>query len=388
MKRIVAVLLLVVLAVGLTSTHPPVAQALSAEQVRILSGGIYAFDYETESDSCGHLSGDDIQALIFNNLIGKIVHGKELKDFQAAGIMGNIWAESGYQPQRLQGTPSGTETPADKAEQSSLGWGLVQWTPAGKMITPTKAAGKDPNDPVVQIDFLIGLLNGEGLDGEAGELLVNTTNVADATLIFETKYERHAGPPQPDRVVEAQRVLDEVAASASESGGCGGSGLSETTLKYAWEDPHDPPYIQAKEAYTQAIAEADAAGQYVGGGPHPGIDCGGWVTRLMIDSGFEPNYNFGGVEANGAANVADGQTPWLQANWDKITITGTQDLRPGDVAINTGRTHTFAFVGDIPGFNSSIASASFSRNGRGWRAPMAGKENPLKSDIEWYRKRQ
>src|SRR5690606_7942043 len=35
-----------------------------------------------------------------------------------------------------------------------------------------------------------------------------TTDVASATISFETKYERHAGPPQPARIVEAQRILD------------------------------------------------------------------------------------------------------------------------------------------------------------------------------------
>lgn len=342
----------------------------------------------TSGAACGALNSGDVQAVIFNYLIGKTVKGKQLTDFQVAGIMGNMWAESGYQPQRLQGTPSGTVTPADQAESSSLGWGLVQWTPAGKMITPTKQAGKDPNDIIVQLDFLLGLLNGGGPDGTAGELLVNTTNVADATVTFETKYERHSGPPQPERIVEAQRVLDEVDRSGASAGGtCNGGGLADTTLLYAWPQYHEPPYPQKKPEYETAIQTAMSNGQYVGGGQYPGVDCGGWVTRLMIDSGWEPNYNFAGKVSDGAGNVSGGQIQWIQANWDKISVNGTQDLKPGDVAINLGRSHTFAFVGNVPGFDSEIASASYSTTGQSWRAPMAGKEDPLASNLEWYRKR-
>lgn len=176
------------------------------------------------------------------------------------------------------------------------------------------------------------------------------------------------------------------------SGSCGQvfntAGLSNTVLTYAWPDYRAAPFPDKKPEYDAAIDAAMASGQYVGGGKYPGVDCGGWVTRLMIDSGFEPNYNYGGVIANGASNVNYGQSPWIEENWQRIgSVTSTAELQPGDVAINIGKTHTFAYVGDIQGFDSEIASASYSTGGQGWRAPMAGRENPLGSNIIWYRKR-
>ncbi len=163
-------------------------------------------------------------------------------------------------------------------------------------------------------------------------------------------------------------------------------GLIGTTLSYAWPEYHAPPYTTKKPEYHTAIEAAQARGQYVGGGINPGVDCGGFVTRLLIDSGFEPSYNYAGDVSSGASNVAFGQSPWIEANWRRIgSVTSTSELQPGDVAINTGKTHTFIFVGDIPGFGSNIASSSFSRGSQGWRAPMAGRENPLSSDIIWYR---
>lgn len=156
-----------------------------------------------------------------------------------------------------------------------------------------------------------------------------------------------------------------------------------TSVGYAWPEYHSPPFTEKKPEYSKAIDAAISAGQYVGGGQYPGIDCGGFVTRVMIDSGFEPNYNYGGK----GGNVATSQIKWLQANWTMLSISSTSELQPGDVAVNTGRTHTFMFVGSQPGFGSQVASASFSTSGRGWRAPMAGKEQIIASNIEWYRQK-
>lgn len=392
--KMLRVLLLFVAILSIFMGTPSVSQAMTARQRQIFYGKIFAFDEASDEDggACSTLEGDTVQAQIFNYLVGKMVHGQPLQDFHVAGMMGNFWAESGYQPQRLQNSPSGSITLADDAEGGSLGWGLVQWTPPSKFITPTKAAGKDPNDLKVQLDFLLEQLNGgtPAAEGPAGEHLIATTDVGAATVSFETKYERHAGSPQPERIVEAQRVLDELRASGAsnpDGGGCGSGDLSETTLGYAWPEYHSPPYPERKPEYADAIDVAIDEGQYVGGGEYPGVDCGGWVTRLMIDSGWEPNYNFSGRTADGAGNVSGGQIQWIQANWDRITVSSTSDLEAGDVAINTGRSHTFAFVGTIPGFDSQIASASYSTSGESWRAPMAGREDPLASDIEWYRKR-
>jgi hypothetical protein len=98
----------------------------------------------------------------------------------------------------------------------------------------------------------------------------------------------------------------------------------------------------------------------------------------MLDSGYEPNYN----SAGRGGNVATGQTPWLQGNWESLGyVTDIAELEPGDVAINSGRTHTFLYIGEVEGFEDPVASASLDE-----RAPMSGEERPG-SNIEWFRKR-
>lgn len=155
------------------------------------------------------IGGTDNIAKIFNYFLGK-----GLKDFQIAGMLGNMKHESGIQPQVVQGKP-GVVTPVEsltpeQLSNSRLGYGLVQWTPVRKMIDPVRAAGKDPNDLVAQLDFLWDQLEGRATANEkaAGDHLKATTDVASATLSFETKYERHAGPPQPQRIADAEEILN------------------------------------------------------------------------------------------------------------------------------------------------------------------------------------
>lgn len=179
----------------------------------------------------------------------------------------------------------------------------------------------------------------------------------------------------------------------SAGGGSGGSctgavsgDIQATVKNYAYASYHPAPYNKPKKAYADAIAKAIDDGQYVGGsvGGHPGIDCGGFVTRAMIDSGFEPKYNFSGKLTEGASNTTGGQIPWLDSNWEKINASSTKDLQPGDVAINDN--HTFLYVGKIKGFNDVFASASYSSSGNG-RAPMAGQGDAMSGAYNWYRKK-
>lgn len=138
----------------------------------------------------------------------------------AAGIVGNMTAESGVQPERLQGTQSGSVTPASAAQGSSLGWGLVQWTPAGKVIN---ALGVDKaGDFALQLEFLYKQLEGtseSSSEKAAGEALKATTTVAEAAETFMNKYERPSdeskAKSRQGRIDLATSVFDKYAGGAS-----------------------------------------------------------------------------------------------------------------------------------------------------------------------------
>lgn len=204
--------------------------------VFLFQQNVFAYDalarrtpfYDPSVLSCGQaggsLSGDDNRAKIFNYLLGKTIAGKPLQNFQVAGIMGSMKVESGFEPQRLQGiydrkVPADQvfpTSPASNPTVSKTGWGVVQWTPYTKVIDPVKSAGKDPNDLQTQLDFLLEQLNGGTGSSEkaAGDALMAATNVAEAAVAFELKYERHAGLPQPQRVTNAEEILNDATSGA------------------------------------------------------------------------------------------------------------------------------------------------------------------------------
>lgn len=149
--------------------------------------------------------------------------------------------------------------------------------------------------------------------------------------------------------------------------------LVSYVLAYAWPEYHQAPYTQKTTAYEEAVKKRQAEGKYVGGAN--GIDCGGFVTTVMQESGFEPNYNDGG------GNTYT-QEQWVKDHgWERVS--DISQLVPGDVAFTDG--HTFLYVGQQTGFGSTIASASApGEDGSDARAPMAGHESI--EGARWYHK--
>jgi N-acetylmuramoyl-L-alanine amidase len=177
-------------------------------------------------------------------------------------------------------------------------------------------------------------------------------------------------------------------------GNCAGGAVSgnavQTALNYAWANNRGDPYCKEKPAYKTAIDAAKAAGQYTGAPCNTdsslaGVDCGGFVTRVMIDSGADPGYDYGGKLSDGAGNTTQ-QQKYLDeqvasGKYIKVgAVSNTSSLQPGDIAINS--VHTFIYVGSQPGFEENSASAS-----QGTRAPMARPAYFSNSagDFIWYR---
>lgn len=225
MKRLSLILSILVL------LYQPAVLALSPEQRKLYQSGVRYFDIEQcQPATSSTLSGDDNIAKIFNFFVGK-----GLTDYQAAGIMGNMQHESSYEPRKMQnvfndaneedafakglitkvtpgdgGLVEGADLNLDRLRGSTVGWGLVQFTPPNYMVEPTLAEGKNPSELGVQLEFIWQQLEGQGPAPQkaAGDALKAAANVAEATLAFEVKYERHAGDPQPERIVEAERILE------------------------------------------------------------------------------------------------------------------------------------------------------------------------------------
>ena len=393
--------------------------AISLEQKKLYKQNVLYYDLEngcTDADgvtsvsncvcnsasgSTSSVSGADNEAKIWNYLIGK-----GLGPVQAAGIIGNFAIESHFDP-----------TIQERGKTPPLGgYGIAQWTGTGRpgdpagarrlnMIKFVQDAGNAVDlttqtaaPPVDNDKLLIAELDYMWQEGQSALAQIRRETTPElAARSWMNNYERPLVRIQPSRERAARIAFNKystggaVPVTATTTPGTTSSctavsgpatGSLATTLKgYAWPDYHAPQYVQRMPAYALAVTQAQKAGKYVGGSVAgvPGIDCGGFVTLLITNSGFDPGYNYSGKGGNTIS-----QEKWLVDNWTAFNPASTADLMPGDVAINT--VHTYVYVGDVPGFNSKVASASFSTQGNG-RAPMAGHETPANPSFNWYRKK-
>lgn len=169
-------------------------------------------------------------------------------------------------------------------------------------------------------------------------------------------------------------------AGSSSGGYCTNQNIVNKALEYAWPTHHPAQYLERMPAYIDSVNRAMAANKYVGGsvGGVPGIDCGGFVTRVMQDSGVDSDYGDGGNTGPQLNHLEEGVK---NGKYVLVASRGaprdTSMLQPGDIFIHNHEDggHTFIYTGVNSYFidGDVVASASYSENGNG-RAPMAGKE--------------
>lgn len=362
-------------------------------------------DTTCSGSSTNGVSGADNQEKIWGYL-----RNAGLSAEQAAGVMGNIQAESGFSPTRHE----------ESQGWGSGGWGLAQWTGGRRTAIASKipseltkyynqayggAAKNDgtldsipiedndkllifeleylmeesKNRPVTALGF-VGLFLGM----KEWDTLKEIKTVEDATVFWHNNFEVSAD--SAERVLRtrggfAKAIYERFKDSAVGGENCSSSSrdkLIEYVKRYAW--PETRTRTDKKPEYAEAIENAIKENRFVGddcfGG---GVDCGGFVTTLLYDSGFDKNYNYGAK--NGQAGPTSKQRAWAEANWKTVgngSSINTADLQPGDVAHSPG--HTFVYVGKIDGFDSLIASASQCQY-----APKAGLESITSPSVTWFR---
>ena len=349
------------------------------------------------------LNGVDNIDKIFKFLIAP---SQGLTVAQAAGVIGNLMAESGdaINPAIIQG---GGNAPPDYKPVNGVGFGIAQWTFTGRQ-GPLVEYMRPYND-ITNLDGQIGFMWSEltGTHSDALRRLKETTTYQDATYVFHKFYEGSADSPA--RVAEvrggkAKQVYDRYAdapsvntvndsnvssdgdqfatrdkgTSTTGNQSCtsptGGGDLLGLVRQYAWPEYRGNTIVPT-DAYRDAVNTAMSQNRYVGGTLYKGIDCGGFVTTLIYDSGFDKDYNSG---AKGGNTIS--QEAWLRKNWKQISSEDATDRQPGDVAIN--ETHTYIFVGPEAFPNQEpIASSSLDE-----RAPMQGRESVAGNSFRWYRK--
>lgn len=297
-------------------------------------------------------------------------NGTKLTLAQAAGVVGNLQVESSpnVDPRASNGTHIGIAQ-----------WDDNRWN--NGVVKFAADMNGDPYDLAIQLRYLaweMGLTDEwkdhPSTNGGVADAVRATSTPEEAAVVFEATFERSGGSALSQRQSNAKALYDKYKDSTSlsssgaalpgTSASCSSSGasssLQEYTLKYAWPQIHHEPRIQRKDEYIEAIYKATDEGRYIGS--DYGVDCGGFVTTLVYDSGFDKTYNHNAKGGNSFV-----QYVWANLNWQALGKANdtflpdgskfTDDkLQPGDVAFSPG--HTWIYVGEINGFESKYASAS------------------------------
>ncbi|MDO4477560.1 MAG: phage tail tip lysozyme [Lachnospiraceae bacterium] len=159
--------------------------------------------------------------------------GKGLNDFAVAGIMGNLYAESGFKPTNLQNTyekklgytddsytaavDNGSYTNFVK---DSAGYGLVQWTYWSRkqaLLEYAKSVGKSIGDLTMQLDFMWKEMQGYK---SMMTVLNSATSILEASNAVLTQYEKPADQSetvQNKRAGYGQTYYDKYAQKTPES---------------------------------------------------------------------------------------------------------------------------------------------------------------------------
>jgi MYXO-CTERM domain-containing protein len=136
--------------------------------------------------------------------------GKGLTSFQAAGIVGNLDQESGVDPTAVEG--------------GGPGRGIAQWSVGGRWDTDANdnatwyasMQGQTLLSLQLQLDFIwyeLTTFPGYGLAA-----LKQTTNVTDATVVFETDFEGCGTCDQSTRIMYAENVLSAFGGDSVDAG--------------------------------------------------------------------------------------------------------------------------------------------------------------------------
>lgn len=179
------------------------------------------------------LKGNTNEECIWNYLIDK-----GISSAGAAGLMGNLYAESALNPKNLQNsyekklgyTDDGYTTAVDNGSYSnfvrdSAGYGLAQWTYWSRkqnMIEFARAAGKSIGDLEMQLDFLFKELS-EGYKTVLATLKAASTVKAASDSVL-LNYERPADQSEAvkkKRASYGQTYYDKYAKAASKPGNRG-----------------------------------------------------------------------------------------------------------------------------------------------------------------------
>jgi len=341
------------------------------------SGNVFAFDerfyrtndiffYNPDATDCGageakataviDLSFDGNTKKIYDFLSTTTLStngNKPLTPAQVAGVMGNMYAESGFNPAAVEVT--------DRADK---GHGLVQWTFSRWDALQAFAAesGGSWDNIDVQLNFLVKELQGAEKAVLFDREFSNATLPAVAAQRFRVVFERADPAVANDTKREGAAIAvfntysgstaQQQSSCTLENGVVAGN-IVKTAIGLALEKP-------VNEGVNK---ESDARDTYQAAKTtyNPGVhwtDCGGFIATIMISSGVDPNYTL--VSTDAQELYVRSQPAKYQIN-ESPTL---NDLRPGDILFTPGHTTMYTGEATFPSVDASYYDPNTNTGGR------------------------
>lgn len=179
--------------------NPLLGQATEDTEEESESGDTSVDGASTKGIPISKIRGSSVAQQVWNFL-----KDNKFNDYGAAGIMGNMYKESGLQPNNLQNTYNSKFGLSDEEYTKQVdngtyknfstdkgGYGLVQWTPSSRksrLYNLAKERNKSVSDVGTQLDLMLKEITEYGLLGG----LQYAKSVQDASDIFLTKFEKPA----------------------------------------------------------------------------------------------------------------------------------------------------------------------------------------------------
>lgn len=193
----------------------------------------------------------------------------------AAGVMGNLYAESGLNPRNLQSSgnkelditddeytaavDSGAYS-ADDFAHDGYGYGIAQWTYFSRkqaLLQDARIAGKSVGDLTVQLEYLWAELQNYGKLMQT--LMSASVNVRAASDAFMTQFERPADQSEAakaKRAVYAQKYFDQFISAGK---------TEDKTMGTIFAPDYGEKYIKSTATHYIANSGSDENKAYKGG---------------------------------------------------------------------------------------------------------------------------
>ena len=303
--------------------------------------GVLEYDYSEFSlesfSSMSGLYGGSVQEKVWWAVLDA-GYSKEA----AAGVLGNIEAESGFDPAIIEGG-------------SGIGFGLCQWSYGRRTQLESYAASKgvDPGDENTQIEFLIGEITpGGGANGFATYQLMtyhgyspddwkNATNPEDAAIAFCWTFERPGIPRMDVRTEAARRYYDQFKDLEKPTGGATAlTQAADTVARYLFDNNYT--YRNTGSAnYTFPIANNGLRT----------LSCSSFIQECLLQAGYS---QAAGAEklwarTNSSLSINDFQSMGINVE----LITDMNALQPGDIVQYTTGYHV-VMVYSVSGSNVQV----------------------------------